>query len=211
VANTPGWESPEPARQRRAAQIERFKERQRKSRKWLNFAEIAEYYTREDQSILPIDLLARDLLVGEFEENGHSLVLFLHPTLPPTRMTREWLKNVIKCDWGRPYLEYCWIPWRLFERWLARHRLPASPSHFQPQKSYRVSSTKARDESAAIKALASYLKSNPQMRRVEAVDWCHEHGYNSGTRAFDRVWPEARERAGLERIAPPGRKRKSPR
>jgi len=75
------------------------------------------------------------------------------------------------------------------------------------------SSTTARHETAAIKALASHLKSNPQMKitRVEAADWCHEHGYNLGTRAFNRVWAEARERAGLERIAPPGRKRKSPR
>jgi hypothetical protein len=118
-------------RQWRIARIERFVERQRKRRKWINFAEIAEYYTREDQSILPIDLLARDLLAGEFEENGRSLVLFLHPTLPPTRATREWLNDVIDYDWGRPYLEHCWIPRRLFEHWHVQNRLPSSPC-FEP-------------------------------------------------------------------------------
>jgi len=73
------------------------------------------------------------------------------------------------------------------------------------------SSTTARHETAAIKALAPHLKSNPQTTRAEAADWCREHGYNLGKRPFDRVWPQARERAGLERIAAPGRKGKSPR
>jgi len=68
-----------------------------------------------------------------------------------------------------------------------------------------------RQETAAIMVLASHFKSNPQTTRAEAADWCREHGYNLGKRAFDRVWAEARERAGLERIAAPGRKGKSPR
>ena len=66
-----------------------------------------------------------------------------------------------------------------------------------------------RQETAASIALASHLKSNPQTTRAEAADWCREQGYNLGKRAFDRVWPQARERAGLERIAAPGRKGKS--
>ncbi len=127
----------------RTAQFDRFAKRQQKLRKWINFAEIAEWCS-EEESILPnedkraraFDLLASDLLAGVFEENGRSLVLFLHPTLNPTRMTREWLKEAIDHSLdghhGRSYLAHCWIPRRLFERWLARHRLPESPPRFEP-------------------------------------------------------------------------------
>src|SRR4249920_2138712 len=78
-----------------------------------------------------IDTLESDLLAGEFEESGRSRLLFLHPTTANARMTPEWFKDVrdhnYDGDHGRSYLAHCWIPRRLFERWLARHRLPASP------------------------------------------------------------------------------------
>lgn len=72
-----------------------------------------------------------------------------------------------------------------------------------------VSAATANHETAAIKALASHLRSNPQLKRADAAAWCRESGYNLGTRAFGRVWPPAREKAGLDRLAAPGRKRKS--
>ena len=65
-------------------------------------------------------------------------------------------------------------------------------------------------ESAAIKALAGQLTADPKLTRSDAAQWCRESGYTLGGRAFDRVWPQAREKAGLPRIAAAGRKRKSP-
>jgi hypothetical protein len=162
VAYTPAWESLDrDAQQPRTAQIERFTRRQRNSREWINFAEIAEWCSEEDQSIAQnenkrteaFNRLASDLLTGEFEENGRSLVLFLHPATKKMRMAHEELKDAIKHNWdghdGRSYLAHCWIPRRLFERWRIKHRLPASP-RFQPQQSYRISGAKARDEAAAL-------------------------------------------------------------
>ena len=123
-------------RQWRIARINRFTEKQRRTREWINFAEIAEWCSKEDQSILSnkeksaaaFDTLASDLLAGEFEENGRSRVLYLHPATARARMTREWLQDAIDHNYegqrGRAqYLSHCWMPRRLFDRWLVKHRL----------------------------------------------------------------------------------------
>ncbi len=78
-------------------------------------------------------------------------------------------------------------------------------------KAARRSAATIQHETKAMKALSSHLKANKQMTRAAAAECCRESGYNLGKRAFDRVWPQARENAGLERIGTPGRKRKSPR
>ena len=70
--------------------------------------------------------------------------------------------------------------------------------------------TTANQESRAIKALASRLKTNPQMTRADAAEWCEKNGHKLGKRPFERVWRQARERADLPQIAAPGRKPKSP-
>jgi hypothetical protein len=174
----------ERARQWRAARINRFTETQRRKREWINFAEIADWCSKEDQSIVPdkgksaaaYDTLSSDLLAGEFEENGRSRVLYLHMATTKSKMTRTWLQDAIEHNFGgdhgrSQYLAHCWIPRWLFYRWLAKHRQPESP-RFQPQRNHRVSAAIAGQESAAIKALASQLKSNPELSRAEALAWC---------------------------------------
>jgi hypothetical protein len=128
-----------------AKQIERFKERQRRVREWISFAEIAEWRSKEDSSIVPneeksaaaYEMLASDLLAGEFEEKGRSLVLYLHRAVTKYRMTTAWLQDAIAHnydgDHGRSgYLAHCWLPRRLFDHWIAKHGLPASPPRFEP-------------------------------------------------------------------------------
>jgi hypothetical protein len=72
----------------------------------------------------------------------------------------------------------------------------------------KTSSGTARDETAAIKALKTHLKTNPQLTRDEALALCKGYGYTVSDRGFqNRIWPEARRQAGLEPKAPPGRKK----
>jgi hypothetical protein len=126
--------------------IEEFEKIQRRTREYINFTEIADWCSREGGSVLPderkraaaLDLLAKDLLAGEFEENGKSLVLYLHPAGEIALVGGKWLKDAINYNWdsdkGRfGFLPYCWMPRQMFEAWLKRHRLAEQlPARFQP-------------------------------------------------------------------------------
>jgi hypothetical protein len=217
---------------RKAAQwdeerIRRFKEEQRRKREWISFVEIAEWYldligpaepkTAGAVSERAYQMLESDLLVEFFEEDGRSCgVLFLHPgvSLTHRKMTAKRLQQAIENnldnEQGRYYLRHCWLPKKLFRRWCARHELPESPQRFEPQESHPVPVAKAGDETAATKALASHLGIIRQLTRAGAQSWLRALGFNLSDRGFQsRVWPRAREQAGLEAKAPPGRKRKS--
>ena len=97
------------ARKRRDNRIDRFAREQHNRRDWINFAEIAERCAEVSGSIVPdekaraatYDALRRDLLAGDFEENGRSRVLFLHPRSSTwIRMASEELREVEL--WYRP-------------------------------------------------------------------------------------------------------------
>jgi hypothetical protein len=127
--------------------IKEFERIQRQTREWINFADIADWCSRENHSILPdeqrrtaaFDLLAKDLLAGEFDENGKSAAVYLHPTGTHARVDGEWLRDAINYDWDRDkgrfgFLPYCWVPRRIFEPWLKRRRLADQlPAYFQPR------------------------------------------------------------------------------
>jgi hypothetical protein len=129
----------------RTARIERCTEIQRRTREWINFAEIAEWCSdesgvvpNEDARGAAYQKLQHDLLEGDFEENGRSRVLYLHLYSTKARMTRDWLTRQIETSKDQTtinsqYLAHCWIRRDFFERWLAKHRLPESPPRFQPR------------------------------------------------------------------------------
>jgi hypothetical protein len=133
-------------RRRRTARIKRFTEIQLRTREWINFKEIAAWCA-DESGVVPNEearaaayqKLQDDLLDADFEENGRSQVLYLHPYTTKARMTREWLTRLLAFkDADRAaiisqYLAYCWIRRKFFERWLAKHRMQTSPPRFEPE------------------------------------------------------------------------------
>ena len=139
---------------RRIKRFERFVEHQRHRREWLNFREIADWLARRENAVVPdkvvrsgaYDLLRDDLLAGDFEEGGKSKVLYLHHRSAVARMTRQQLLAAIEVPTTgsdpdgiirSEYLAHCWMPRRMFERWLSKHEPPPSPARFEPQEAGR--------------------------------------------------------------------------
>jgi hypothetical protein len=120
----------------------RFIQRQRRKREWISFREIAEWLSEINGRGVPnetardnaYNMLQHDLLAGQFEEAGRSMVLYLHPATPMGRMTPErlqsWLDTFPVERVRSAYLGRCWIPRRMFDRWLAFHEHPPSPARF---------------------------------------------------------------------------------
>jgi hypothetical protein len=69
----------------------------------------------------------------------------------------------------------------------------------------------AKQELEATRALAFYLKDHEKATKSNAKAWLIEkgHSFNPGKGFNNRIWPEARSHAGLEKLARPGRQKKS--
>ena len=130
----------------REARMERFAQAQLRKREWLNFEEVAVLCSELDGSGVPNQAafenacrnLERDLLSDDFEENGRSRVLYLHPWTVKTRMTKEWYQDARQYDYdghrGRSqFLPWCWFSRAMYERFAAKHNLPISPPRFRPE------------------------------------------------------------------------------
>jgi hypothetical protein len=99
----------------------------------------------------------------------------------------------------------------LFERWLAKHRLPASPAHFQPLPPQATAqpTTTGKDRKDASKLLYELLKleENKHITRDDALAKCRIEYPTLSERAFRQtVWPAGRQLAGLSPAATSGRK-----
>jgi hypothetical protein len=204
----------------REDRIGRFKATQRQVREWISFSEIAEWCSELDAvGMLPneaardvaYETLHRDLLEGDFEENGRSKILYLNSAISSARMTRNWIEGMPAEVIRTAYLDHCWIPRSFFNRWLSKHHLPNDPPRFRILRTERPTDPTSNDETATILVLIRHLKLDPDLPRDKASELCAKEGYRFSKRGFQqRIWPKARLRAGLDEKAPPGRKRKTP-
>jgi hypothetical protein len=120
------------------------------------------------------------------------------------RLAQEFAHIFIKVEaaqsyakmWRRPEL-VTYIFWEdLLRRW------PQKPSPPKPP-----SSATAGDEKKAVDFLVEQLEADQYLTRDRALEICRERFPKLTERGFRfRVWPKAREGAGLEPIASPGRK-----
>jgi hypothetical protein len=116
--------------------------------------------------------------------------------------TEKWPQRFIICqlDPSAPFASgfagegYCWL-------FMMRESLDKYLRRFSPQQQ----STGAA-ETAALRKLVQMLKTNPDLSVTQA-----QSAVSVGKNGFRRVWPKAREQAGLPPVAPSGRKRKSSR
>jgi len=111
--------------QRRTARILRFADRQKKQREWIQFSELAERYGRNIGIAEGYEQLKRAVIAGEFERDGRSRVLYLHPAVTAAKMTREKMRNAVETfpaeTVRRHYLAPCWIPRELADAWWVIH------------------------------------------------------------------------------------------
>jgi hypothetical protein len=117
-----------------------FAARQEQERRWVSFAEIADWCGRASGNILPdaalrgatFAALAGSLGAGEFERRGHSAVLLLCPGLAPGGVGRRWMAGVAAlgdgADIAEHYLALCWLPLDRAWAWLRRRRIAPPPA-----------------------------------------------------------------------------------
>jgi hypothetical protein len=129
---------------RRQTHIERFAGNQLLKHDWINFAEIAEWFTdlagpqhpSENARLEAYRRLQQDMLDGDFEQDGRSAVHLLHPRMT-RRMQPDFFRSMLETQGEAKIqsevLPYCWVPRSLVYLWCAKHHLPASPPRFEPK------------------------------------------------------------------------------
>jgi hypothetical protein len=142
----------------------------------------------------------------------HADLLRVPPHLEPNDL--DWVQSRPFGKWPigpRPVEHYTWISgWENLPLDLIELLTGDVIEILCGSRDRQISPATSRQETAAIKMLASHLKNNPQLTRAEAKALCRTSDCGVGPRGFqNRVWPKARAEARLPPIAPRGRKRKS--
>jgi hypothetical protein len=116
-------------RKRMAKRIERFGDRQRRERHWIQFTDLAwRYGLKHNSTADGYDKLRESVLAGKFEHNGKGRVLYLNPVATTiAKMTRQRMANAVatfsRDTVHRAYLGYCWLPRDLAIAWCKSHKL----------------------------------------------------------------------------------------
>jgi hypothetical protein len=162
---------------RRRAAVDRFAEEYRRTQEWIKFGDIADWFARRDNAVVPnetarsgaYNLLRNDLLAGDFEEDGKSQVRFLHPDHETEWISRrrmvdreretavslpDAMDTIAPKDVIAQYLAHCWIPYRIFHRWLTKHGLSV-PSRFDLEEGFAAHSGAAKPNRLSIQTSRS--------------------------------------------------------
>jgi hypothetical protein len=118
----------------------------------------------------------------------------------------------------RPVLTCCWVPCALCADWFKTRKIDVPPWLADALAKQSAESAKSKprpeikDKRAGVDALMTLLRERADNVTVEeAFRLCRESNPLLSRRGFHaRVWPNAREAAGLSPRAPAGRKPKSP-
>ena len=192
-ADNESWPPPvdrermEAARRWRTNRILRFSERQDRERSrylsdatknrdlsfWINFKELAEQYGRNVGVSEGFQQLQAAILAGEFEQDGRCRVLYLHPAVTKTKMTRGWLEDIIEVFAKQPatierqYLGCCWVPRAMALAWSNSRNVNSNAK--RPTRRGRPKGFSPIDDSAALAGMRRLIAKFPNMSHRAAA------------------------------------------
>ena len=179
-ADSESWPPPvdrermEAARHWRINRILRFSKRQDRERSWINFKDLAERYGRNVSVSEGFKQLQAAIFAGEFEQNGRCRVLYLHPAVTKTKMTREWLAKIIEI-WAkqpatieRQYLGCCWVPRVMALAWCSSRNVSVKAwldsNTKRPTRRGRPKGSSPIDDSEALKEMGRLITQDNNIR-----------------------------------------------
>lgn len=173
--------------QRRERRILRFRECQKRRRRWLGFWDIADWIAcdrgatdRRDEQLRAQGYsdLFDAVLTGHFDQRGRSCVLYLSPDSEKLRLIAERLREMRDIYAGtttinEEVLSRCWVPRSLAQRWFERRGI-AWPARFDPSTDSAGGGTLA---SASVTALKeAEAPSNKKTKPTPEEVFCWMHG-----------------------------------
>jgi hypothetical protein len=184
----------------RLARILRFIDCQKKQRAWISFSELAERDGRNIGIAEGYEQL-KHAVINEFERNGRSRVLYLHPAVIRAKMTREWMRNVVEIcppeTVRRHYLAPCWIPRELADARCQSWRRPDDQVPKETRGRHECADADALDEMHRL-VTKEGLRRRAAAKQVVAQGLAHGSGLAESTidrvrRKFALKFPELRK------------------
>jgi hypothetical protein len=131
----------------RRSWIMRFVERQRVARRWIALVDLVDWCAQStarasvaeenEARVLAYQRLTESILMGEFEREGTSKILYLVPDVfdddgtPRLRLTREKFDFAVSIGSAPDLLRRCWLLREMARRWIETHGYHWPP-HFEP-------------------------------------------------------------------------------
>jgi hypothetical protein len=194
-------------RARRAAWIARFRQRQADRRNYINLGEVVMWAAGVPGGFKSREV-AYDFVIKDLREGRIQRLLCLHPDrlVPLTGERMELLVEMVvhgslpkEAIWDQ-YLDNSWMQQTAFEVWRVRYNLPEAPAHFRSRSPLELAIEEATDLLRAAYGGDRHLKNDAARALVARFHLTEVE--------FKNVRGDARELAGLPRMARAGAKPK---